>query len=868
TLTGSITGSGAFTKRLNNAALTLSGSNSYTGATTIRDDGQVVISGVSGTIAASSSISLRGSLTLDNLVSANTNRVGTVSITSNGGTLSIIGNAATNITETVGDIILDGGSTLINLVGNSANTTLAASSLTRTGRSAAFVRGDALGGGAGAGFTNFTVTSAPTLVGGGGGAGSSTISIVPWIVSNNSSGFVQNGLTNTFVTYGANGFRPLNTSTEYATSLAAAGATSNVRLTTTNALAGTQTINSLALAGGDITGAGTLTITSGAVIGANFGTSVSANLAFGATEAVFHMTSTGTFSGIISGTNGLTKSGLNGLVLTGSNTYTGQTTIVDGSIRVIGNVPNGVTANPLGLSTSPIVMYGGPGSSAARLFAGSGDGAAINVSIARDITISNATSDSVAGLGNTAGTETVSFSGNVAVNGGILRFEADPSPSMTVSGVISGTGRVTDAFGTSVILSGSNTYSGGTTVAAGTYFAGHNNAFGTGPIVFSNTTLPTGSNPLPGAIAASGGARVVPNAVLVLSANATGSAPPDFVGMAVTGSQPLTLSGAIDLGGSTRTITIANTADTTFSGVVSRGGIDKRGAGRLILTGANTYTGTTIVNAGSLVFGANAKTTSLSVSTGAFAVVAQGSPKLLQVGSLTLAGGTTPTGTLDLNDQDMIVSSGSVATIVAQVAYARDAAAWDRPGITSTSAATDPNGTTTLGVLTGTEYLNFDSQFDGAPVLGSDVLVKYTYYGDSDFSGFITLDDYSFIDGGFLLGLTGWMNGDYDYSGGKPDLDDYALIDGAFLTQSGTLRSVLGWVEGGSPSGVIPMTDPSVEMFERHLGEFGDDYLGALVSSVPEPCGVSLGILAWTGVLCRRRRMVSASTPNLTLHSI
>ena len=63
------------------------------------------------------------------------------------------------------------------------------------------------------------------------------------------------------------------------------------------------------------------------------------------------------------------------------------------------------------------------------------------------------------------------------------------------------------------------------------------------------------------------------------------------------------------------------------------------------------------------------------------------------------------------------------------------------------------------------------------------MLVKYTYYGDTDFNGIIDFDDYSRIDSGFNNGGTTWFTGDFDYNG-HVDFDDYSLIDQAFNTQS------------------------------------------------------------------------------------
>jgi hypothetical protein len=62
------------------------------------------------------------------------------------------------------------------------------------------------------------------------------------------------------------------------------------------------------------------------------------------------------------------------------------------------------------------------------------------------------------------------------------------------------------------------------------------------------------------------------------------------------------------------------------------------------------------------------------------------------------------------------------------------------------------------------------------------VLLKYTYYGDTDFSGAVNFDDYAKLDLGFNTNRSGWANGDFDASG-VINFDDYALIDLAFNSQ-------------------------------------------------------------------------------------
>ncbi|MGH7175760.1 MAG: hypothetical protein ACREJC_00140, partial [Tepidisphaeraceae bacterium] len=250
-------------------------------------------------------------------------------------------------------------------------------------------------------------------------------------------------------------------------------------------------------------------------------------------------------------------------------------------------------------------------------------------------------------------------------------------------------------------------------------------------------------------------------------------------------------------------------------------------------------------NGASLSVGGN-----LDVTGGTFKENVNGS-RLLQVGNVLVSAG----GIVDLNDNDMKATSSSYSAITALISAARNAGAWDQSGITSTAAKNNPNGITTLGTLVGQDYLDNSPNgplFDGQPVAATDVVVKYTYYGDSNLDGDITLDDYAFIDGGFLLSLTGWMNGDYDYSGGVATLDDYSLIDGAFLLKSGVLRHAITWLENGG-IGEIDTSIPALGKVVDHFDQFGQDYAYALFAAVPEPTGAGVALLGAAGLLRRRR---------------
>jgi autotransporter-associated beta strand protein len=100
------------------------------------------------------------------------------------------------------------------------------------------------------------------------------------------------------------------------------------------------------------------------------------------------------------------------------------------------------------------------------------------------------------------------------------------------------------------------------------------------------------------------------------------------------------------IGAATRTITVDNTAATTFSGVISGGGdIVKAGSGSLTLSGsaANTFSGTTTINAGTLELaktGALGSTSSVTVNSGGTLLFTGASTdRISNTAGITLAGG-------------------------------------------------------------------------------------------------------------------------------------------------------------------------------------------------------------------------------------
>ncbi|HJT81001.1 MAG TPA: autotransporter-associated beta strand repeat-containing protein, partial [Chthoniobacterales bacterium] len=151
------------------------------------------------------------------------------------------------------------------------------------------------------------------------------------------------------------------------------------------------------------------------------------------------------------------------------------------------------------------------------------------------------------------------------------------SGNFTVSGIVSGARKLTKLGAGTLILSGANTFTGEFSASAGTVGLGNDSATGTGNFKIGAITVYSVGN-----------ARTISNS-LTLDQNFT-----------IGGSLDLTFTGAATLARDI-TITTTNTGLSTFSGVISGGHhVTSAGAGTLVFSGANTYSGETRINAGVL----------------------------------------------------------------------------------------------------------------------------------------------------------------------------------------------------------------------------------------------------------------------------
>jgi len=211
------------------------------------------------------------------------------------------------------------------------------------------------------------------------------------------------------------------------------------------------------------------------------------------------------------------------------------------------------------------------------------------------------------------------------------------------------------------------------------------------------------------------------------------------------------------------------------------------------------------------------------------------------LGTTSVTFANSSSGILDVGTNALDITGQTLGAVNAMVAGAYSKGTWTGPGITSTAAANDSMHLTALGVISntpnGTQLYGTGTAlglFDGANPGGSDVLVKYTYYGDTDLSGVVDGSDYARIDYAYLNNqtnpgspLTGWFNGDFNYDG-VIDGSDYTLMDNAFNTQGASLSAQIA-----SPTAQIG---------------------GG--SAVPEPATLTLVGIGALSLLGRRRRRI------------
>src|SRR5204862_540159 len=192
--------------------------------------------------------------------------------------------------------------------------------------------------------------------------------------------------------------------------------------------------------------------------------------------------------------------------------------------------------------------------------------------------------------------------GNVTDNGTLVFNRSD---SVNYGGVISGTGAFAQAGSGTTILTGANSYSGDTTISAGTLQVGNGGTtgnLGTGNVTDNGTFAFNRSAPITvaGAISGSGALVQAGTGTTILTGNNS------YCGATTISAGTLQIgnggtTGSLGTGSVTNNGTLAfNRSDTiTIANLVSgTGALTQAGSGTTILTNDNTYSGGTTITAG------------------------------------------------------------------------------------------------------------------------------------------------------------------------------------------------------------------------------------------------------------------------------
>ncbi|EBQ2819179.1 autotransporter outer membrane beta-barrel domain-containing protein [Salmonella enterica] len=437
-------------------------------------------------------------------------------------------------------------------------------------------------------------------------------------------------------------------------------------------------------------------------------------------NAVLELNTGGTFDNAISGSGQVVKSGDETLTLSGSNTYTGGTTINDGTL-----IATSVDALGSGDVTDNAVLELNTGGDFDNAISGSGQ---VVKSGDETLTLSG----------------TNSYTDGTLISGGTLvatNLEALGTGDVTNNATlelntggdfinnIGGTGRVEKSGDETLTLSGSNTYTGGTLISGGTLVATNVEALGTGDVTdnavlelntggdFINniggtgrveksgddTLTLSGSNSYTGGTLISGGTLVATNVDALGSGDVTDNATLELntggtfdnaisgSGQVVkSGDETLTLSGANSYTGGTlissgtlvaNDVNALGTGDVTdnavlelntggdFDNAISGSGqVVKSGDETLTLSGANSYTGGTLISGGTLVatsveaLGSGDVTDNavLELNTGGtFDNAISGSGQVVKSGdkTLTLSGANSYTGGTTISGGTLVASN-------------------------------------------------------------------------------------------------------------------------------------------------------------------------------------------------------------------
>ncbi|EAY2657566.1 autotransporter outer membrane beta-barrel domain-containing protein [Salmonella enterica subsp. enterica serovar Derby] len=373
-------------------------------------------------------------------------------------------------------------------------------------------------------------------------------------------------------------------------------------------------------------------------------------------NATLEMNTGGDFINNIGGTGRVEKSGDDALTLSGSNTYTGGTTINDGTL-----IATSVDALGSGDVTNNAVLELNTGGDFINNIGGTG-----RVEKSGDETLTLSGSNT--------------YTGGTLISGGTLvatNVEALGTGDVTDNAVlelntggdfinnIGGTGRVEKSGDDTLTLSGSNSYTGGTLISGGTLVATNVDALGSGDVTDNATLELNTGGTFDNAISGSG--QVVKSGDETLTLSGANS----YTGGTLISSGTLVANDVNALGTGDVTdnaVLELNTGGDFDNAISGSGQVVKSGDETLTLSGANSYTGGTLISGGTLVatsveaLGSGDVTDNavLELNTGGtFDNAISGSGQVVKSGdkTLTLSGANSYTGGTTISGGTLVASN-------------------------------------------------------------------------------------------------------------------------------------------------------------------------------------------------------------------
>eukprot|EP01034_Spumella_vulgaris_P028446 gene28446-35298_t len=254
-----------------------------------------------------------------------------------------------------------------------------------------------------------------------------------------------------------------------------------------------------------------------------------------ATLSLGHASTAATFSGVISGSGGLSKSLGNIQTLSGANTYTGATSVADGGLTLSGGSNRLSASTDVSVASGATLTLSGTAASTERMASLSGAGSVVLGATVLTVGAGNASSSYSGTISGTGGLikegtgvltlkgPTSSFSGSTTVNGGTLDIGRNPANNSVLTGPL--------VVNTGATLAGNGTVGASTTT------------------VNSGATLSPGSTDGPagaGPLNISGILVLASGSTLQLHLAANGDSLADDE---ITGVSNLTLGGTVQVGG-------------------------------------------------------------------------------------------------------------------------------------------------------------------------------------------------------------------------------------------------------------------------------------------------------------------------------